>query len=72
LDKYGFEKGGIHEPVPQEVECRDGVLHNQNKNINFFNETLILNSTVVNLNSSGMYFGESGMLIMGNATIFFG
>jgi len=58
--------------ITQYTICENtNVSLDQNKTINFFNETLILNSTEVNLNSSRIDFGEKGILIMDNSTIWF-
>jgi len=58
--------------ITQYTVCEDtDVSLDQNKTINFFNETLVLNSTEVNLNYSKMDFGDSGILIMDNSTIWF-
>lgn len=58
--------------ITQYTVCEDtDVSLAQNKTVNFFNETLILNSTEVNLNSSRMDFGSAGVLTMDNSTIWF-
>jgi len=58
--------------ITQYTVCEDtNIFLEQNKTVNFFNETLILNNTEVNLNTSRIDFGENGVLIMDNSTIFF-
>jgi len=59
--------------ITQYTVCEDtDITLNHNKTINFFNETLVLNNTKVNLNSSRIDFGSRGILIMDNSTIWFG